>query len=120
LTSVPSGVTSNDLNQTTGWTAQIAFGDFKKKGQWALAYQYKYLQADATWDAITDSDFGNGGTDRKGSIVKAIYMVQDWWQTTFTAFITEKISDRPNTGHNTVGIDGEDQLRIQVDTQFKF
>jgi len=38
----------------------------------------------------------------------------------FTAMITEKISDRPNTGHNTVGVNGEDMLRVQVDTQFKF
>ena len=120
LKGVPSSVTSNDLNQTTGWTAQIAFGDYKKKRQWALAYQYKYLQADSTFDAITDSDWGNGGTDRQGHIAKAIYMLQDWWGLVFTAFITEKISDRPNTGHNTVGVNGEDLLRVQVDTQFKF
>jgi hypothetical protein len=120
LKGVPSSVTSNDLNQTTGWTVQVAFGDFKKKGQWALAYQYKYLQADSTFDAITDSDWGNGGTDRQGHIAKAIYMLQDWWGLAFTAFITEKISDRPNAGHNTVGINGEDLLRVQVDSQFKF
>lgn len=120
LSRSPSSVTSNDLNQTTGYTAQIAFGDFKKKGQWALAYQYKYQQADSTWDAIADSDWGNGGTDRKGHIAKAIYLPQDWWQLTFTAFITEKISDRPNTGHNTVGLQGEDELRVQMDTTFKF
>jgi len=120
LSGVPSTVTSNDFNQTSAWTAQVAFGDYKKKGQWALAYQYKYQQADSTFDAITDSDFGNGGTDRQGHIVKAIYMLQDWWGLVFTTFITEKISDRPNTGHNTVGVNGEDLLRVQMDTQFKF
>jgi hypothetical protein len=120
LKGVPTGVTSNDLNQTTAWTAMVAFGDYKKKGQWALAYQYKYQQADSTFDAITDSDFGNGGTDRQGLIAKAIYMLQDWWGMVFTAFITKKISDRPNAGHNTVGVNGEDMLRVQVDTQFKF
>lgn len=107
-------------DQTEGWTAQVAFGEAKKKGQWQVVYQYKKLEADATWDAITDSDFGNGGTDRKGHIVKAAYNLQDWWQLGFAAFITEKISDRPNTGHNISGIAGEDLLRFQVDTVVKF
>jgi hypothetical protein len=107
-------------DQTTGWTAQIGFGDAKKKGQWQIAYQYKYLEADATWDAITDSDFGNGGTDRKGHVIKAAYNLQDWWQLGFAAFVTQKISDRPNSGHDTVGFAGEDHLRIQVDSVFKF
>jgi hypothetical protein len=120
LKGVPTGVTSNDVNQTTAWTAGVTFGDYKKKGQWALAYQYKYLQADATFDATTDSDWGNGGTDRQGHVAKGIYMLQDWWGLVFTAMITEKISDRPNVGHNTVGVNGEDMLRVQVDTQFKF
>ena len=107
-------------DQTTGWTGQITFGEAKKKGQWQIAYQYKRLEADATWDALTDSDYGNGGTDRKGHIVKAAYNLQDWWQLGFAAFITQKLSDRPNSGHNTVGVAGEDQLRLQADTIFKF
>ena len=115
-----AGVRSNDFNQTTGWTGQVAFGDAKKKGQWQVAYQYKHQEADSTWDAIADSDWGNGGTDRKGHVVKATYCAQDWWQLGFAAIITEKISVRPNSGHNTVGFAGEDQLRIQADTVFKF
>lgn len=120
LAGASSTVVSNDLNQTTGWTAQIMFGEAKKKGQWQVAYQYKYLEADSTWDAITDSDYGNGGTDRKGHVIKAAYNLQDWWQLGCAAFITEKISDRPNSGHNTVGFAGENQLRLQADTVFKF
>jgi hypothetical protein len=105
---------------TEGWTVQVAFGDARKKGQWQVVYQYKRQEADSTWDAITDSDFGNGGTDRKGHVVKAAYNLQDWWQLGFAAFITEKISNRPNSGHNTVGIAGQDLLRVQVDTVLKF
>jgi hypothetical protein len=86
-----------------------------------VGYQYKYLEADAVWDAITDSDWGNGGTDRKGHVIKAAYNVLDWWQIGGTAFITEKISNRPNSvAHNTQGVAGEEELRIQADMVFKF
>jgi hypothetical protein len=110
-------------NDTKGWTGQITLGDAKSKGNWMVAYQYKHLEANATWDAITDDDYGNGGTDRKGHVIKAAYNVKDWWQLGFTAFITEKISslsNRPNSGHNQVGVPGEDQLHLYVDSMFKF
>lgn len=111
--------------QTDGWTAQMTFGQFKKRGEWALAYQYKYLEADATWDAVTDSDWGLGGTDREGHCVNAIYMVRDWWMLRCGAFITQKISSRPNSGENTrannaPGKEASDLLRVQADTMFKF
>ncbi len=113
-----------DKNQTLGWTVQLAFGEAKKKGQWQVSYQYKHLEADAVWDALTDSDWGTGGTDRKGHIIKGVYNMTDWWQLACTVFLTEKISQRPNSGHNTVGgigaDHGQDMLRLQVDSSFKF
>jgi hypothetical protein len=108
---------------TDGWTVQATFGDSAKKGQWMLAYQYKKLEANATLDAITDDDFGPGGTDRKGHVVRASYNVKDWWVLGATAYVTEKISslsDRPNSGHNQVGIPGQDNLHFYADTMFKF
>jgi len=108
-------------DQTEGWSVQLAFGQAQKKGQWQLAYQYKYLQADAVWDAIGDSEYGLGGTDRKGHIIRAIYNLQDWWQIILTSSITQKISNRPNaTAHNQQGIPGESMLRLALDTQFRF
>ncbi|NQU10836.1 putative porin, partial [bacterium] len=89
-------------------------------GQWQVAYQYKHLEADAAWDAITDSDFGLGGTDRQGHSIKLAYQLQDWWQLGFNVLLTEKISRRPNTGHNVVGNRGEDLLRLQADSLFRF
>jgi hypothetical protein len=109
-----------DPDQTEAYSGQVAFGGSRRKGEWQLAYQYKHLEADATWDAITDSDWGSGGTDRKGHVIKAAYNLQEWWQLGFTAFITEKISDRPNSGNNQRGLRGEDLLRVQMDTVFKF
>lgn len=114
---------TNELNQTQGWTVQLAFGEAKKKGQWQIAYQYKHLEADAVWDAITDSDWGTGGTDRRGHVIKAAYNLQDWWQLGFTAFLSEKISNRANSGHNmrgAIGAQDSDLLRLQIDTVVKF
>lgn len=112
-------------DQTDAWTIQAMFGEAKKKGQWQVAYQYKYLEADAVWDAITDSDWGtDGGTDRKGHVIKGAYNILDWWQLSVGAFVSEKISNRPTSGagasHNMKGIAGQDLLRIQVDSVFKF
>ena len=105
-------------DQTTAWTAQVMFGQLAKRGQWTVAYQYKYVEADAVLDSLSDDDFG--GTDRQGHVVKAFYNVRDWWSVGTTAYITEKITDRSNTGHNALGIDGEQQIRVFVDTIFKF
>jgi len=107
-------------HQTTGWTLQATFGEVKKAGQWQVAYQYKHLEADAVWDALTDSDWGTGGTDRKGHVIKAAYNVRDWWQLGIGAFLTEKISNRANSGHNTVSYNNTELLRIQLDTAWKF
>jgi hypothetical protein len=113
-----SAATSPD--QTTGWTVQLAFGEAKKKGQWMVAYQYKHLEADATFDGLTDSDWGNGGTDRKGHAIRGSYNFQDWWTFTVSAFVTEKISNRPNSGRNQNGLAGEDHFRVLIDNVIKF
>lgn len=105
-------------DQTIGWTVQAVFGEAKKKGQWQVAYQYKYLGADAVFDALTDSDWGYGGTDRKGHVIKAAYNLQDWWQLGAAAIMTDKISGRSG-GHNMKG-DGSEMLRLQIDTVIKF
>jgi hypothetical protein len=112
-----------DARQTDGVAGQLAFGGNKKKGEWQVAYQYKYLEADAVLDALTDSDWGtDGGTDRKGHVFKASYNLQEWWQLGFTALLTQKISDR--TGANTtaggIPTDKDVLLRWQLDSVFKF
>jgi hypothetical protein len=107
-------------NDTRGWTGQVGFGDATKKGQWMIAYQYKRLEANSTLDAIVDDDFGAGGTDRKGHVIKAAYNVFDWWQLGFTSFITQKIDGGRTGSHSQPGVVGEDRLRIFADSMFKF
>jgi hypothetical protein len=40
------------------WSAGITFGKAGKKGLWEVSYRYKYLEADAWYEELTDSDFG--------------------------------------------------------------
>lgn len=114
-------VTNVAPDQTDGWTVQVTFGEAKKKGQWQIGYQYKYLEADAVLDAISDSDWGTGGTDRQGHSIRAAYNVQEWWQLGLSASITEKISARPDTGHHTHAPRRQEELlRLQMDSLFRF
>jgi hypothetical protein len=115
-----SNITKNP-GATDGWSLQVAFGGNRKQGEWQIAYQYKYLEADAVWDATADSDWGLGGTDREGHVVMGTYNVRDWWQLGVKAAITDKIGSRPNSAQSTRGGDGtEHLLRVQFDTVFKF
>jgi Putative porin len=111
----------NPDNQTEGWAVQGTFGKAEAAGQWLVGYEYKRLEANATFDAIVDDDFGSfGGTDRKGHVVNAVYNVKDWWQLGFKAFITDKINGLRTGTHSQPGFAGQDSLRVQADTLFKF
>ncbi len=58
-----------------GWNLDLRFGRaaLTKSGDWAVNLGYRYLQSDATLDALTDSDFGNGGTNLKGFALGGSY-----------------------------------------------
>lgn len=104
---------------TQGYTGQIAYGSTKKQGQWQVGYQYKRLEANATMDTFTDSDWGStGGTDRKGHVFMATYAIRDWWTLGMKTFVTEKISR--STGSLGSSNSSADILRVQVDTVVKF
>jgi len=104
---------------TQGFTGQVAYGSTKKQGQWQVGYQYKRLEANATMDTFTDSDWGStGGTDRKGHVFMATYAIRDWWTLGMKTFVTEKISR--STGSLGSSNSSADILRVQVDTVVKF
>lgn len=67
-------------DQTEGVAFRLMLGEAKKKGQWQASYMYKDLEADASWDAIADSDCGCGDTDRRDHALRYLYNLQDWWQ----------------------------------------
>ena len=87
------------------------FGKAKEKGQWEFGYVYQELEADSVLGLLTDSDFGGGGTDSKGHILKGSYAVAKNFNAKFTYFI------------NDVGLkSGEpfDFKRLQLDLSFKY
>ncbi|MBI4226864.1 MAG: putative porin [Candidatus Omnitrophica bacterium] len=52
------------------WQAGVEYGQVTEKlGSWKALYYYKRLEPDATFGALTDSDFGTGGTNHQGHIM---------------------------------------------------
>jgi len=97
----------NDTAYAVGFT----YGSAKNKGEWQLGYVYQKLEADSVFGLLTDSDFGGGGTDAKGSIIKGSYALRKNVNADFTYFI------------NQVGLKSGDPIgfkRLQLDLSFKY
>lgn len=98
-------------NNNTGYAFGLKYGKAKNKGQWAFGYTYQRLEADAVFGLLTDSDFGGGGTDSKGHILKGSYAIAKNFNAKFTYFINE------------VGLKSGDPFdfrRLQLDLSFKY
>lgn len=116
---------SDGLND--GWYVGIKFGEAKKKGQWEIGYWYESLGANAALDAWVDSDFGYGGTNNEGHIIKAGYAVTDFLTLNAAFLIVSNrddfVANAPNVPGGAV-INGGDQrhstMRLQLDAVMKF
>lgn len=100
-------VDENDTAYAFGFT----YGSAKNKGEWELGYVYQKLEADSVLGLLTDSDYGGGGTDAKGSIFKGSYALVKNITTDFTYFV------------NDVGLKSgnpKDYKRLQLDLNFKY
>ena len=98
------------------WRAGLKLGSAKKAGDWELSYEYRVLEADSTYDQLSESDFGaikgssfEGGTNIRGHIIKARYNIYDNWQAGLSLYNTE-----PESGS------GDSSNRIQLDFVWKF
>lgn len=95
----------------TGWAAGIKLGSAKAAGTWQASYTYQDLEADAVLGLLTDSDFGGGGTDGVGHILKGGYAINKKWSLGFTYFVNE-VGDNLGEKH--------DYDRVMLDTKFKY
>jgi hypothetical protein len=96
-----------------GFQAGAIFGKASEAKTWELAYLYKYSETDATLADFTDSDFGNGGTNRKGHIMWAAYSPTKYLQAKVKFFKTKVV-------HETLAPFRNDIDRLQVDLSIKF
>lgn len=95
----------------TAYAFGFKYGAAKNKGEWQFAYVYQKLEADSVLGLLTDSDFGGGGTDSKGSIIKGSYAFYKNFNANLTYFI------------NDVGLKSGDPIdfkRLQLDLSFKY
>ena len=92
----------------TGWSVGAKLGKAKAPGSWQLAYIYQDLEADAVFGLTTDSDFGGGGTNSKGHIIKGAYALDKNVSVALSYFINE------------AGDLETDYDRLQMDLKLKY
>jgi hypothetical protein len=96
--------------QNQGWSAGFKIGKASKPRTWELGYQYQDLEADAVFGLTAGSDFGGGGANTKGHIVRGGWAVTKGWKLGLTYFNNETGLDGPQQGYQ----------RLQLDSQVKF
>lgn len=96
--------------QNQGWSAGFKVGKASKPRTWELGYQYEDLEADAVFGLTAGSDFGGGGTNIKGHIVRGGWAVTKGWKLGLTYFNNETDLDGAQQGYQ----------RLQLDSQIKF
>jgi uncharacterized protein YwqG len=98
-------------NEGSQWG--VIFGKAKEKNTFEVAYFRKSVETDATVADVSDSDFGDGGTNRKGHILWVAYAPEDWMLLSVKHFNTEVINPSLSPGR-------DDIRRTQVDFSVKF
>ncbi len=100
-------VSDND----SGYSFGIKAGKAKAPGTWQFSWAYQNIEADALIGTFNDSDFGGGGTDATGQLIKGKYILADRWILGGTLIITE-VEKNAGSKH--------DYSRLQLDIEFKF
>lgn len=110
-----AGIT-DDLD--TGFEVGAKYGKAKNAGDWEVGYLYKSLDALAAFPLFTDSDFGGGGADVEGHVVKVAYAVNKNFTVGVNHYINENnLSADLDNDPLTVALDYD---RTMLDFKFKF
>ena len=78
-------VSDND----SGYAFGFKVGKAKAPRSWQASWAYQDIEPDAVIGAFNDSDFGGGGTDAKGQLIKGKYILAERWILGGTLIITE-------------------------------
>jgi len=98
--------------EDTAYAFGAKVGSTKKQGNMQFSWTYQDIEADSVIGTFNDSDFGGGGTDSRGHMIKGKYMITDNINVGGALFVNK--------------IDGfqggveRDYDRIQLDLEFKF
>jgi hypothetical protein len=104
-----------------GYQVGLIVGKAADAHTWELAYFYKVSQTDATVADIADSDFGSGGTARRGHIIWGAYNLAEYFQMKVKYFMTTSIAPVATTQSGCDTITGcGDINRLQADMEVKF
>ena len=82
---------------------------------WSVSFLYRYLEGDAILDAFADSDFGLGGTDTKGYIIKASYELFQNSYVSLKWLSADSIDVTPGDSLFDISVD-----TLQIDLSSKF
>lgn len=105
-------VRNNEVSiEDTGYAFGAKLGSAKQKGDMEFGWTYQDIEADAVIGTFSDSDFGGGGTDASGHILKAKYGLSGKIFLAGSLFMNEV--DRFQ------GVE-HDYTRLQLDVEFKF
>lgn len=106
---------------SNGYQTGAVLGKAKNQNTWEFAYFYKYLQTNATFADLSDSDFGNGGSNRKGHIMWLGYAPRDFVSIKFKYFLTRRLNPYVSTtGASSTTAAFSDINRLQCDIVVKF
>ena len=97
--------------EDTAYAFGAKLGSAKGQGSSEYSWTFQDIEADAVIGTFNDSDFGGGGTDASGHILKAKYMLRDRIGLGGTLFLND-IDRFQGVEHN--------YSRIQIDLEFKF
>ncbi len=92
-----------------GYHVGATLGKASDPHTWELAYFYRVVETDATLADMADSDFGDGGTNRRGHVAWLAYNPAKYLQMKAKAFVTH--SD---------GALKDDITKLQADVIVKF
>lgn len=105
-------VQNSDANtQDSGFAFGAAIGRAGDPGTWQASWTYQDLEADAIISTFSDSDFGGGGTDNKGHVLKGRYALADNWALAGQLYLNEvdRFAGSPH-----------DYDRVLLDLEFRF
>ena len=102
---------SDAPTEDTAFAVGAKLGSAKKEGQTEFSWTYQDIEADAVIGTFNDSDFGGGGTDSDGHMLKAKYAYSDKIFLGGTLFL--------NQVDRFQGVE-HDYNRLQLDVEFKF